>query len=364
MEAQVPRRTARATLVALARAVLILAGSSGLALAAGGAVIGLAGRNPLAAYGSMLAGSFGSTTSLPEVVVPAIPLALCAVGIALASRVRLWNIGAEGQFHMGAFAAGGLALFLPSHLPGLLMIALMASAGALAGGLWAGIAAWLRVSRGINEALTTLLLNYVAILWIQYVAFTLWKDPNGFGFPGTPVFPDAATLPTLGTTRIHLGLAFAIVAAALSWLLVSRTRWGFAFRVVGESPSAAEYAGISVARVTILAMVLAGGLAGLAGMAEVTGIVHRLQDGISPGYGYTAIIVAWLARLNPWAILLVAFLFGGLLVGGDQLQMSMGLSSGIALVLQAAILLFAISGDSLLALLRRSTRRDTSGTPT
>ncbi|MCD6290836.1 MAG: ABC transporter permease, partial [Anaerolineae bacterium] len=169
-------------------------------------------------------------------------------------------------------------------------------------------------------------------------------DPQGFGFPGTAQFPKAAWLPRI-TGRVHLGLLIAIAAAIVLWLLLSHTKWGYEIRVIGENPRAARYAGISIARNIVLVMIISGGLAGIAGFGEVAGISHRLQKGLSVGYGYTAIIVAWLAKLNPWGVLLVAVLLAGLLVGGDQLQITMGLPAAVALVLQGLILFFVLGGD-------------------
>jgi ABC-type uncharacterized transport system permease subunit len=180
---------------------------------------------------------------------------------------------------------------------------------------------------------------------VEYLFYGPWKDPAGYGFPGTAQFPEAAWLPRLPGTRVHLGLAFAIAAAAFIWLVLGRTKWGYEIRVIGENPRAATYAGISLMRNIILVMVLSGGLAGLAGMAEVSGIAHRLQKGLTVGYGYTAIIVAWLGKLNPWGVLLVAILLAGLLVGGDQIQITMQLPAAVALILQGAILFFMLGGE-------------------
>jgi simple sugar transport system permease protein len=197
----------------------------------------------------------------------------------------------------------------------------------------------------VNEIITTLMLNYIAILLVEYLFYGPWKDPKGYGFPGTAEFPPAAWLPRLPGTRVHLGLLFAPVAAFFIWLVLSRTKCGYEIRVVGENPRAAVYAGMNVVRNTLLVMCLSGGLAGLAGMAEVTGIAHRLTKGLSVGYGFTAIIVAWLAKLNPWTVLIVSILLAALLVGGDQIQITMGLPASVAPILQGAILLFTLGGE-------------------
>jgi ABC-type uncharacterized transport system permease subunit len=218
-------------------------------------------------------------------------------------------------------------------------------AGFVGGALWGLVPALLKAFIRVNEIITTLMMNYIAILWVEYLFYGPWKDPAGYGFPGTAQFPEAAWLPRLPGTRLHLGLAFGIVAAIFIWLVLGRTKWGYEIRVIGENPRAATYAGISLMRNIILVMVLSGGLAGLAGMAEVSGIAHRLQKGLTVGYGYTAIIVAWLGKLNPWGVLLVAILLAGLLVGGDQIQITMQLPAAVALILQGAILFFMLGGE-------------------
>ena len=224
-----------------------------------------------------------------------------------------------------------------------------------AGAAWGLIPATLKAFLGVNEIITTLMLNYVAILWIQYLYYGPWKDPKGFGFPGTEPFPDAAILPRLKDTpliaqffdtgRAHYGLLLAILAAVVIWLVLDRTRWGYEIKVIGENPRAARYAGISLVRNILLVMILSGGLAGLAGFSQVSGVAHRLQQGIVIGDGYTAIIIAWLARLNPFGVLLVAVLMAALFVGGDQIQITMGLPAAVALVLQGAILFFVLGGN-------------------
>ncbi|MBC7324519.1 MAG: ABC transporter permease, partial [Moorella sp. (in: Bacteria)] len=279
------------------------------------------GYNPLKVYHDMLNGVVGSKYGLSETVVKAIPLMLAGLGVSVAFRMLLWNIGAEGQFYMGAFGASFVALYFP-HLPPYVMLPAMFFAGIIMGGLWALLPALPRAKWGVNEVITTLMLNYVAVLWVDYLVYGPWKDPKGFNFPLTAPFSKAATLPALAGTRVHLGLIFALLAAVLLAVILWRTRWGYEIRVIGESPRAARYAGIKIERNIILVMMLSGALAGLAGMSEVAGITHRLQHGISPGYGYTAIIIAWLAKLHPAAIILVSILFGGLIVGGYSVQTS------------------------------------------
>jgi len=215
---------------------------------------------------------------------------------------------------------------------------------ALAGAVWGLIPALFKAAIGVNEILTTLMMNYIAIMLVEYLYLGPWRDPQGYGFPGTAPLPEVAWLPRLAG-RVHVGLIFAVLAAALIWFILSRTRWGYEIRVIGENPRAARYTGISIGRNILLVMLLSGGLSGMAGMAEVAGIARRLYHGLTVGYGYTAIIVAWLANLNPWGVLLVAFLMAALLVGGDQIQIALQLPAAVALVLQGAILFFVLGGS-------------------
>ncbi len=311
-----------------------------------GAVILLAfGVDPLEAYGVMARGSLGSGYALSETLVKAIPLILTGLGVSIAFRMLFWNIGAEGQYAVGGIAASFVPLFMGDSLPGFLLIPLMIVFAILAGAMWALIPAALKAFLQVNEILTTLMMNYVAILFVEYLYLGPWRDPAGYGFPGTAVFtPEtkAAWLPQLAG-RIHAGLIIAVVAAIVVWFILSRTRWGYEIRVIGENARAARYSGMNIARNVVLVMLLSGGLAGLAGMTEVSGIAHRLGKGFTVGYGYTAIIVAWLAVLNPWGVVFVAFLMAALLVGGEALK-TMGLPQAVSGVLQGAILFFVLGG--------------------
>jgi simple sugar transport system permease protein len=325
-------------------AVLVPILSFILALIFGGIILLLFGINPLEAYRVMVKGSLGSGYALSETLVKAIPLMLTGLGVSIAFRMLFWNIGAEGQLAWGGIAAAFVALFLSDYVPGFMLIPLMMILAILAGAMWALIPAALKAWIGVNEILTTLMMNYIAILLVEYLYTGPWRDPGGYGFPGTAQFPEAAWLPRL-TGRVHAGLIIAILAAALVWFILSRTRWGYEIRVIGENPKAARYSGMNIGRNIVLVMLLSGGLAGLAGMAEVSGIAHRLYQGLTIGTGYTAIIVAWLANLNPWGVLLVAFLMAALLVGGDQIQIALGLPAAVAGVLQGAILFFVLGGS-------------------
>jgi simple sugar transport system permease protein len=230
------------------------------------------------------------------------------------------------------------------------MLAAMAVADSVGGALWGLVPGLLKAWLNVNEIITTLMLNYVAIFWNNYFVYGPWSE-RGFGM--SPQFPKTAWLPRLadfarevpalrGLTA-HLGIVFGVVLAMVLWVVWRQTKWGFEIDVIGDNPRAAYYAGINLPRNIALALAISGGLAGLAGMCEVAGVVHRLQERFSPGYGFTAIIIAWLAKLNPLAIVVVAYLFGGLLVGADEIQ-----PAGIAQLLQGVILFVVVGGELLL----------------
>ncbi len=318
-----------------------------LALVLGALLLLLSGQNPLVVYGVMFNGAFGSLNGIAETIVKTIPLSLAALGVGIAFRMLLWNIGAEGQLYFGAIAATGLALYVMPWAPAVVLLPMMVLAGFVGGALWGLIPGALRAFLNVNEIITSLMLNYVAILFSEYLVHGPWRNPQGLGFPGTRTLPEAAWLPRLSPTRVHLGVLLSVIVAGVLFVILRRTWWGYEIRVIGENPRAARYAGINIPRNMLLVMAVSGGLAGIAGMSEVAGIAHQLQRSLSPGYGYTAIIVAWLARLNPWSTLVVAFLFAGLLVGGDQLQISMGLPAAIAPMLQGTILFCLLGGEVL-----------------
>jgi general nucleoside transport system permease protein len=277
---------------------------------------------------------------------------LTGLACTLAFRMKLWNIGAEGQFFMGAWGASAVVLapLLPATTPRIIMLSAMMLAGFAGGALWGLVPGFLKARLNVNEIITSLMMNYIATSWVLFWVFGSWSDA---GFQMSPVFPHTAWLPRLtdyanqvsdlaGLT-LHLGLVFGIVAAVVVWFILNRSRWGYEIRLTGDNPRAARYAGINIVRNTVLVMMLSGGLAGLAGMSEIAGVVHRLQGSISPGYGFTGIIVAWLAKLNAFGVILVAILFGGLLLAGREIQ-----PSGVPRMLQGIILFTVIASDVVL----------------
>lgn len=346
-----------------------------LALLFGAILLAVAGVNPWETYRAMLAGAFGSISqwqdgqfyNLTETLVKAVPLILTGLSVSVAFRMLFWNIGAEGQLVIGGIGASATALFLPGWLPFLpespwVYIPIMMIAAILAGAVWALVPALLKAYLKVNEIITTLMFNYIAILLYRYLFTTAWKDPLGFGFPGSALIPEYTWLPRI-TGRLHWGLILALLAAFLVWLIMGKMRWGYEIRLIGENATAANYAGVSIMRNIILVMILSGGLAGMAGFVEVSAISHRLQHGLAVGYGFTGIIVAWLAKLNPWGVILVAVLLSALLVGGDQIQISMGLPASVSLVLQGAILLFVLGGDIFTRYRLRIIRQESAQSP-
>jgi ABC-type uncharacterized transport system permease subunit len=320
-----------------------------VALIAAGIFFQAYGVSPIRAYGDIIKGAFGSRLGLTETVRRAIPLLLCGVGLTIAFRALFWNIGAEGQLLIGATAATGVALF--SGLPGPLLLPAMFLTGFAAGAFWGAIPAALKARLGINDVITTLMMNYIAIYIVEWLIHGPWKGPTMRGFAYTDRFPAAAILPTIGITRIHWPtLVIGLVLAVLTFVLVKRTRWGFEIRVVGENPHAARFAGISHFKITVLAMVVSGGLAGLAGVGEVAGIHHMLlgPTHVSMGYGYTAIIVAWLARRNPLAVIVTSLLFAVIMRGGDVIKVSLGLPFQLVNVFNGLILFFLIGSEILM----------------
>lgn len=310
-----------------------------VALALGAIPLIYSGLNPLAAYQKMLIAGFVPTRFvIADTLVKATPLILAGLGVAIAFRMRLWNIGAEGQLFIGAWATTGVALFwLPADTPKLIMLGAMTMAGFVAGALWGAIPGVLKAKLGVNEIITSLMLVYVAIQFNNYFVYGAWAA-GGFGL--TAPFPKSAWFPRLFETA-HLGIVYGIVAAVILHIVFKYSKWGFELKVIGDNPKAAQYAGMNLSRNIVLTMLVSGGLAGLAGMSELAGAVHNLQENFSPDYGFTAIIIAWLTRLNPLGIIVVSYLFGGLLVAGDVIQ-----PAGIPLMLQGIVLFCVISADT------------------
>src|SRR4051812_12141779 len=341
-----------------------------VALLISGAIIAFVGGDPIASYLHILNSSFGSIGVLSDTLVKATPLILTGLACSLAFRMGLWNIGAEGQFLMGAWGASAIVLLpiLPAGTPAILVVPAMVVGGMLAGGVWGLIPGILRARLAVNEIIVTLMLTYIALAWIKFWVFGRWSES---GFQQTKTFPREAWLPRLsdlsssvpafGGLTVHLGLVFGLVAAGLLWVFLERSRFGYEIRLIGDSPRAARYAGIDIGRRLVIVFAISGALAGLAGMSEVAGSVHRLQDHISPGYGFTAVIVAYLAKFRPGRVIVAAILFGALILAGREIQ-----PSGIPAMIQGIILFTLIVADVLVRYRVRVVRgaRTTPPTPT
>jgi simple sugar transport system permease protein len=314
----------------------------------GAIAILFAKANPFIAYKSIIVGAFGSKYTFTETLVFATPLILLSVGLILAFKMNFWNVGAYGQFILGAIFSSYFALFGPTDLPRFVMLGIMTLAGLAGGAIWALIPAVLKAYWKVNEVISTLLLNYVALNILKYLMYGPWRDPTGHGFPLSKTFALNAQLPKIiPNSRTNLGLAFGIIAAFIIWFIIKKTKFGYRISIIGGNPNAARYAGIKVARNIILGMLISGALAGLAGMVQISGVIHLLQLDISPYYGYTAIIVAWLSYLNPIVAIFVSILFGALTGGGYQIQMAMQVPFGIISVIESGVL-FVLLGSEIL----------------
>ena len=297
------------------------------------------GSPVLEAYWLLIKGTLGSRGAATETLTRATPLIMTGLAAAVAFRARLWNIGAEGQLYLGAAAAaavGGGAIAAPSWI----LIPLLLALGAAAGALWLLGPALLKTRLGVDEVVTTLLLNFVVLLFISMMIEGPMKDPLAFGWPQSAPVLDEAALPKLvPKTRLHLGFVIAVAAAVVFWLIDARTRWGFEARAVGSNPAAARFAGMTIPAVMIRVAIFSGGLAGLAGACEVTGLRGYLALDLSPGFGYAGIVVAMLAQLHPLGVIWAAVFVAGVFVGADTMGRTLGVPGFIADVIVAASLM-------------------------
>ncbi len=318
-----------------------------LTVIAGVILFTLLGSDPLVALHTFFVRPLTSVYGVGEWAIKATPLMLCAVGLSVGFRGNVWNIGAEGQLTMGAICGGGIALaFWGDEGPWLLPLMLVA--GGLGGMAWGAIPAWLKNRFNANEILTSLMLTYVAIQILGYLVHGPWRDPDGYNFPETRLFNDYGALPILiEGTRLHLGVMIALSLVGVIWVFMSLTFQGFKVSVAGQAPAAAAYAGYSRKKVVLLSFLISGGLAGLAGISEVSGTIQQLQPVISPGYGFAAIIVAFLGRLHPFGILLASFLMSLMYLGGEQLQIHLNLPLAVTGVFQGLLLFFVLGSDVL-----------------
>lgn len=324
-----------------------------LGLVVGAGLIGISGANPIVAYKAVFVGAFGNVFNFLETLVKATPILLAGLGVAVAFRCSVWNIGSEGQLRIGALAATALGIaFVGRGMPSIVTIPLLLLVGFLAGGAWGAIAGWLKVRMNVDEIISTIMMNFIAAFFVNFMITGPLREPTGGGVPLTEEIAETAQLPRflsgafLGS-RLHLGFFIALVAAVLVYIFLWHTVPGYQIRAVGANPDAAKLGGINVSKSIVIAMIISGGLAGIGGMSEVAGLHYRLIEGFSPNYGATGIVVALLGRLHPLGVVLASVLFGGLIIGTDAMTRAVEVPGSIVFVLQGLIILFALAGEML-----------------
>lgn len=322
------------------------------ALLAGAVLILVAGADPLKAYGVMFSGPVSSEFGITETLVRATPLLLVGLGIVISFRAGILNIGGEGQILMGAVAASAVALYF-SHWPAALLFPVVFLIGCVAGGIWGGIAGWLKARLAVNEILSTVMLNSIALQLYTYLIRGPLIDPQelayGTGVPQTAMVPQHIWLPRLiPGTRLHVGFILAIILAAIVYIFLWRTTIGYRMRAVGAGPEASRYGGIKVEFYLVLAMALSGALAGLAGTVEVLGVHHRSLESLSAGYGFSGIVAALFGRLHPLGAIPASILMGALILGADMMQRSVRVPAAIVMAIQGLVILFVVSSDLIM----------------
>ncbi|MBZ9951715.1 ABC transporter permease [Mesorhizobium sp. BR1-1-15] len=303
------------------------------------------GHDPLATLHAFFIEPLSSMNGLSEWLLKASPLILIACGLAVGFRANVWNIGAEGQFTMGAIAASGVGLFWPNP-ESVLLLPLMFIAGMGAGMAWAAIPAFLRARMNTNEILVTLMMTYIATLFLSYLVHGPWRDPAGFNYPQTALLPTAALFESFDPAyRLNPSIFITAVAVLLMWLFTDRSFLGYKMSVSGAAPLAARYAGFRESAAVWIGLLAGGAAAGIAGMAEAAGPLGQLSPQISPGYGFAAIIVAFVGRLNAFGIVLGGLLMSLLFLGGEGVQMTLGLPSALTRIFQGILLFFLLAAD-------------------
>jgi general nucleoside transport system permease protein len=317
------------------RGVIAIAG----ALVMFGFLIWLKGENPLQTYWDMWSSTFTSTDSIEQILVKATPLILAALAVTVPARAGLVNVGGEGQLVIGAVAAAAVPIWFGHSMPTALVLTLMAVFAAVGGALWSGIAVLMRLVVHVNEAVTTLLLNYVATDVMLFLIYEPWKDQHGSGQPASPPLTTREQLPLIGSSAVHVGFIVAVVAAGLVWYALTRTSWGFRLNVVGGNAEAARRAGLRVGTLLVSAMLVGGALAGLGGFSQLAGVEYKLRPGLLVNYGYIAFLASWLARHKPVRVAVAALVLAAIAVSGDSLQLDSALPAATVNILMALVLL-------------------------
>jgi ABC-type uncharacterized transport system permease subunit len=345
MQLVLEKRAERSNTIALVSPLIAI----GLTIVTMSILFAILGKNPALALWVYFIDPLSDSYSLQELAVKATPLVMIAIGLSLCYLANVWNIGAEGQFLIGAVAGSWLAVKTQGTEAGHWVLPAMLLMGAAAGALYALIPAICKVRFGASEILTSLMLVYVADLFLDYLVRGPWRDPAGFNFPTTAEFDPVATVPVLiAGGRLHLGAIIALIVVAAATVLLGRTIKGFEIRVVGAAPRAARFGGFNSDQLVLFTFAISGALAGLAGIIEVAGPVGHLQPGISPGYGFTAIIVAFLGRLNPIGILIAGLFLALTFIGGEQAQIAMKIPLDVTKVFQGILLFYVLACDSLI----------------
>ncbi len=305
------------------------------------AIVAFRGANPIDMYADMWQSTFARPRSVTEIFVRMAPIVLAALAVVVPARAGMINVGGEGQLILGAIAAAGVALVTDQTLPGEAVMTLMVLAAVVAGALWAGIAAMLRIVFNVNEAVTTLLLNFIALDLLLFLIYQPWRE-SAAAQPATRELNASAKLPLLGSTGVHIGIVFAVVAVVVVWWVLAKTRWGFLLQVVGGNPEAARRSALPVTALLLSGLLVGGALAGLAGMIEFSAIEYKLRSGFGTQLGYIGFLASWLARHKPGPVLIAAFALASLSVAADSLQLDSGLPAATVNILTALLLMAAL----------------------
>jgi ABC-type uncharacterized transport system permease subunit len=344
MRLELERRANPSKLLAFLSPVIALL----MTMVTGVLIFAVMGVDPLKGLYAFFIEPLTEVWSLHELAIKATPIILIAVGLAVCFRSTNWNIGAEGQFIAGGIVGSILPILAPEANGPWVLPAMMAM-GMIGGALWGLIPALLKTRFGANEILTSLMLVYIAQLLLDWLVRGIWRNPAGFNFPESRTFTDGQILPELLMSgRMHYGALFAVIVVIATWFMLTRTMKGFEIKVIGQAPRAGAFAGFSAKKMTIFAFLFSGALAGLAGISEVAGAIQQLRPVISPGYGFTAIIVAFLGRLNPFGILLAGLVLALTYLGSEAAQITLGISDKLGRVFQGLVLFFVLSCDTLI----------------
>lgn len=309
-------------------------------------LIHAAGADVKEAFGALLAGAFGDKDAVLETLVKATPLIFTGLACTIAFRANFWNIGAEGQLYSGAMLAYLICSSFP-NLPPALLIPLTLLGGVIGGGLLGWLVGWLKARLKVDEIIVTVLMNYIVTYLLSFLLSDVWRDPKSFYRFSSEISPNAMTPILVPDSRLHLGFALAILMAVAMWVLLKKTSLGYQIRALGQNPVAARFKGMNIARIIMVVMFISGGIAGLAGAGEMLGLHHRLRMDISSNYGYTGIIIALLARLNPLGVIIAAIFFGGLVTGVTRMQIVTNVPVALVYAIQGIVLLFVLAAEVL-----------------